>query len=744
MKSNLFFCILVTIIIHIISEQCIILDESDPQKPYSLTVHPNKKESSVTLSFHIKNKCKLHQEVKNLFVNIIGWSVDSHLIRHDVTLDQQGPNVLKLDVPNFYDNSIKFVINTEPCESEHCDKVKIPPGQDYKFTLVHKVKGNITQSTIDKLSLDYITSTNPGSISLTIDAERTPELERGITVAITDRTKISKRVTINTNEQKIKDVRFDGLPPNRYEIIVYKDAAESKDRKIRVTYTPSHMVNIIPDETNHAEVGLIARYAQATLVIEIDNIPELFTKEINATVKELNKRKPTAITFSHEEKEYRWENVKVLVGISININGIGIPDEGFYFKPIIFKDAIEPHDVEYPVVLFYEEDDNLMSIEFKIEGYEGLTKKPEIVIQFISATYNFEDLHLSKESSNIKLPKSIDIDIKVTEVTGFTITLSDNKIKNSTKKVNITVIPVKKKKIVYGMATFYDIRLDKKASSPEKHLLANISPYFKYVSIGYVSPSLKYTANSFDTTGLEFKNNFSFIKNVISLAKKKKKTTSFLLSVGGPWNSFEEDVNYLDLMKLLEDLDLDGIHLNFDDPSECTGQGTNDLSCTTDEKLIELIGKFRKYLKGKNLIVSLSALGAYGTEFNPHDASDAGMWVHPLKSVGDKIDILFLEGYKVDDADYDEFKAYGAYSFLTDKPIYLGVAVPDEETTKRVKKEVVLELTNKLIESEYNGGIFFDNVNKYDKDGDINDLAKPVCELFRLDDCDKTTPVKPK
>lgn len=206
-------------------------------------------------------------------------------------------------------------------------------------------------------------------------------------------------------------------------------------------------------------------------------------------------------------------------------------------------------------------------------------------------------------------------------------------------------------------------------------------------------------SGSFSGTGLDFTPAFSLVKSSVGIAQGKGQ--KILLSVGGATYQNFNKINVPALIGIVRDLGLDGIDLDFE-PSggNCSNLNTAQISCSTDTQLINIITQLRAGLDtirpNMTLAAAVWSIGAYGTvnypttKYGPVGAN-SGIWINPLKQVGNKFNELYLMSYDAGvytptgtacqagtAACYDPSAALLAYKSIFSGPVYQGIEVPPE------------------------------------------------------------------
>jgi len=238
--------------------------------------------------------------------------------------------------------------------------------------------------------------------------------------------------------------------------------------------------------------------------------------------------------------------------------------------------------------------------------------------------------------------------------------------------------------------------------------LAEIPAYVNTIPLAFAKPDSSYVPGSalqpgatsavFQPAGLGFAVYPNIAIGAIKVAQSKGQKV--LLSVGGATYPNFAGLNVAATIGLVKDLGLDGIDIDFEtDPGGCSNLNTSQLSCSTDASLISTITQLRAGLDaipqapGHHMTLSAAvwSIGAYGTPTFPTTiyipvGSRSGMWVNPLKQVGNKLDEIFLMSYDAGSiispagspTGYVPLNALAAYKAIYSGSIYGGLEVPPE------------------------------------------------------------------
>jgi chitinase len=294
--------------------------------------------------------------------------------------------------------------------------------------------------------------------------------------------------------------------------------------------------------------------------------------------------------------------------------------------------------------------------------------------------------------------------------------------------------------------------------------IANIPSYVNIMPLAFARPDSTYVAGSynFNAAGLGIAATPAVAIGAIKLAQAKGQKV--LLSVGGATYQKFSALNVPATIALVKDLGLDGIDIDFEPSSgSCSNLNTNQLSCPTDSQLISIITQLRAGLDGLRpdmiLTAAVWSIGAYGTPSYPTTiygpvGNNSGIWVNPLKQVGDKLNYLFLMSYDAgvytptgtrctSAACYDPTAALKAYLSLFSGPVYQGIEVPPEAWGGNVStpaNDVTLAST---AASNGGSGIMIWALQVQGDGYTSNSYLQPICLLYNTGNaslCNQTIP----
>lgn len=278
----------------------------------------------------------------------------------------------------------------------------------------------------------------------------------------------------------------------------------------------------------------------------------------------------------------------------------------------------------------------------------------------------------------------------------------------------------------------YDLRLESFADSTlvASHPFTKIPNYIHRVLISYANPSMTYKKNdlSFKNTGIQSLTSFDTIKRAFQISKKINPDLKVILVVGGhySWNLY----NASSIIDLLEDLGFDGINIDFNNEPICSQNINEDITCSTDSLIIDIIKNLKPKLNNKLLVAIVNPVGAYALTSKSKPLTNfTGMWIKPLKAVNGLLDELYLTFFDIG-ASYDPKEGFAAYRNFTKAPIYFGVMTPPEAWgSHKISLDEITSLLNYV--GDKTGGLYVVSAHKHNQAMDSNLIIKSACSTVK-------------
>lgn len=216
----------------------------------------------------------------------------------------------------------------------------------------------------------------------------------------------------------------------------------------------------------------------------------------------------------------------------------------------------------------------------------------------------------------------------------------------------------------------------------ESTSFASLPPYITLLALSFARPDAVYAGDlRLEGTGLQYSMEGPVLREAIALAKRRQPGLKVLLAVGGSGYTNWEDLDEAALVRLVQDLGLDGIDLDYEpEEPQCASTADGELRCYSDEVWLELFRRLRAALPRPYLLtVPGWSTGAYGegawAEALPPGAYRGSM-LNPLRAPdADAVDLVSIMAYEAG-PDYDPWQAYQAYRSIWSGPLLLGVQVP--------------------------------------------------------------------
>lgn len=448
---------------------------------------------------------------------------------------------------------------------------------------------------------------------------------------------------------------------------------------------------------------------------------------------------------------------------TVTIGGLAAAGGGVYYRYPVQNAVVAVNTLTNLNAIAAIAESNVVPTTWSLNG---LSKGDSATIVFSDNQhlYNSEVVTATQESASIAVPFKF--------INGSTVTLNVqlNNHYQSFAPVTVTIGANQSYTLNFAkqqvpsqhIVGYYETWLARATWESATYSLANIPPYVTIIPLAFAKPDAVYTAGSYNFTGAGL--GIAATKDValgaIKLAQAKGQV--ILLSVGGATYPNFAGLRVNDLMALVKDLGVDGIDLDYEaDTAGCSGLNGSNLSCPTDSQMINVINGLRSGLdqlqanSGRKMYLTAAvwSIGAYGsaafpTTQNGPVGTKSGLWVNPLRQVGNKFDSLFLMSYDAGNATstgYQPLNALKAYKALYTGPIYLGVEVPPEAWGGNVSTPSQV-LANASTAAQ--GGAAGTMLWALEVQGTANGVAvnsmsylQPLCNLYGLTQCSMPIPL---
>ena len=211
------------------------------------------------------------------------------------------------------------------------------------------------------------------------------------------------------------------------------------------------------------------------------------------------------------------------------------------------------------------------------------------------------------------------------------------------------------------------------------------------------------------------------------------------------------------ILKYVEQYDLDGIDLDYENSPGCYLSGNKPV-CSTDTVLTNLITDFgqalAKFNEGRQKKILLTAapfsVGAYyyGDYVNAKPQGQYnGMWVNPLMAAGQYLDILNIMSYDAgpytfrdtrgsSSGDYNPLEAYKAYRAIYKGILNIGIEVPPEAWGGNVVTSDHIKQIAAGLDKSSDDGLFVWSIQKPSGGSlSVSGIIEQMCSELGKTDC---------
>jgi hypothetical protein len=223
--------------------------------------------------------------------------------------------------------------------------------------------------------------------------------------------------------------------------------------------------------------------------------------------------------------------------------------------------------------------------------------------------------------------------------------------------------------------------------------ISNLDKNINTVYLAFAKPDLQYVKgeNSFSRTGLNFSMSFSTVLESIRILKKRK--VRVLLAVGGgSYWSTPTPFNHLGCIDLMNDLECDGIDIDWE------------VGITDDRAPLNAISTLYPLMKGKLIHFTCFSTGAFEKSLND---KYRGMNVRAINECKEYIDAVNVMAYDAG-KDFDSIAAFKAYRKIYDGSLNIGFLIGKHGWGDGLLLKEELETVSKVVAKEsVNNGCFF-------------------------------------
>ncbi|WBW99067.1 cellulose binding domain-containing protein [Oceanirhabdus sp. W0125-5] len=263
------------------------------------------------------------------------------------------------------------------------------------------------------------------------------------------------------------------------------------------------------------------------------------------------------------------------------------------------------------------------------------------------------------------------------------IIVEEDIVKTSVVKYTEKDIPPSPKNKFVG---YFQSWSDRWSSTGKGTDLGNLPSYVNVVILAFAKPDMIYNGDlNFRTTGLEFSYEGVVLKEAIDYLKERNPETKVLLSVGGATYTNWGNLNVDDIVRFVQDFDLDGVDIDYEPLTGfgCKPDSNGIIHCTSDNQYVSIIERLRTRLPRPYILAATPwSVGAYGEgkwkDAEPKNLTTTGMMLQVIKRAGDKLDLINVMGYNAGEL-YDPIESVEAYKYYFQGDVAMGAMVPPED-----------------------------------------------------------------
>ncbi|CAO3460404.1 glycosyl hydrolase family 18 protein [Azospirillum argentinense] len=298
------------------------------------------------------------------------------------------------------------------------------------------------------------------------------------------------------------------------------------------------------------------------------------------------------------------------------------------------------------------------------------------------------------------------------------------------------------------LLVYHDSWYERPATGPAATTLATLPGYMNLVALSFVRPDAAYPGRlDLKETGLQYGFPGTVLRDAIALLKQRQPGTRVLLAVGGANYANWDALNLDALVRLVQDLGVDGVDLDFEPVSPgCSVRGR--VRCLSDAMWLDLVARFRAaFPRPLLLTVPGWSIGAYGEGAfrdaqprGPHTGSILNLLRSPQAAAIDLVSIMAYEGGPT----FDPWQAWQAYRQVWKGPLALGVQVPPSQLGGPTYTVPLAEQLARNVAQDPQGGMMLypllgrppGTLGPDNPDGRL--LAQALCRGLGLDGCAET------
>jgi len=692
-------------------------------------------------------------EIKNnLTVVVDQWKINGVPIKSVSDFSQDGASTW-LTIGATYQNDKVFISLSTPACIGDCELAKLPANSIKDITLKYNFNGQIITSNVNDVYIGNPAPVFPGNVNITVDYSRINRFlnnSGNVTINILNNStrSVSNSFSFNPSSEKgnFSTIIY-GLPPNQYLLDVNKTTLPNvTNGTIGYNITPRLGFSVISNQTSNASITFtfVPPAQVGSIVFNLTSLPLKDT--INGTVFNSFMNISVPISFNSSQMWTVVNNLPVNVTYQVYLPGLAYPSLRTYLAPVNLTTPQVVYQKYIYVNISYGNPvtSGLYNITVNTTGY---TDNQPVPISFTSnlARYIYYESNLLFNQPQVyQFPLDEQVRISVRAPSSWSALVTPEIVTSNVKQINIQFSKSSENLLIGG---YYQSWSANWASSGKDLSLSKIPSYVSRILISFASPSMSYKkgSKSLGGTGLQFSSDYDVVKSAIAIAKQNNPNQKFLLSVGGatyPWNT----PNYNAMVDFVNDLDLDGIDIDYENIPSCSGVDTVNLKCNTDEQLTQIIDNLRALLpSGKLLTAAVFSVGAFGTTTFPNSkfgpsSNYAGMWVNPLKRSGFKLDEIFIMSYDASPA-YSQTDGFNSYQSIFSNKIHIGLEVPPEAWGGYILTVPDAMKFATHVKNNKGHGVFIWSLEKVSGGVNANTFIEPICNLFGYSNCSQKIPL---
>ena len=230
-------------------------------------------------------------------------------------------------------------------------------------------------------------------------------------------------------------------------------------------------------------------------------------------------------------------------------------------------------------------------------------------------------------------------------------------------------------------------------SSSTKNDISDLNPNINVVYLAFAKPDLTYVKGefSFSRTGLNFSMDFRTVLESIRILKKRKVKVMLAVGGGSYWSQ-PVPFNHLACIDLMNDLECDGIDIDWE------------VGITDDRAPVNAMSTLYPLMKGKLIHFTCFSTGAFEKSLNDNYR---GMNVRAIKECKEYIDSVNVMAYDAG-KNFDSINAFKAYRKIYDGPLNIGFLIGKHGWGDGLLMKEELETVSKFVAKESIGnGCFF-------------------------------------